>query len=87
MQCRTSNLFKIYNECCSLANTAGVFHLSSPEGKYKMNFSQANTACQAEGATLATYKQLADAQQVNAPPFGLFPLNMSTLALMNNVKG
>uniref|UniRef100_A0A3P9J021 Stabilin 1 n=1 Tax=Oryzias latipes TaxID=8090 RepID=A0A3P9J021_ORYLA len=46
------------------ANTAGVFHLSSPEGKYKMNFSQANTACQAEGATLATYKQLADAQQL-----------------------
>ncbi|XP_024125650.1 stabilin-1 isoform X1 [Oryzias melastigma] len=46
------------------ANTAGVFHLQSPEGKYKMNFSQADAACQAEGAILATYKQLADAQQL-----------------------
>ncbi|XP_035517937.1 stabilin-1 [Morone saxatilis] len=46
------------------ANTAGVFHLRSPEGKYKMNFSQANAACQAEGATLASFKQLGDAQQL-----------------------
>ncbi|XP_041836140.1 stabilin-1 [Melanotaenia boesemani] len=46
------------------ANTAGVFHLRSPEGKYKMNFSQADAACQAEGATLATFKQLGDAQQL-----------------------
>ncbi|KAG8007953.1 Stabilin-1 [Nibea albiflora] len=46
------------------ANTAGVFHLRSPEGKYKMNFSQADAACQAEGATLANFKQLGDAQQM-----------------------
>ncbi|KAM9361358.1 stabilin-1 [Symphorus nematophorus] len=46
------------------AKTAGVFHLRSPEGKYKMNFSQADAACQAEGATLATFKQLGDAQQL-----------------------
>uniref|UniRef100_A0A3Q3KH89 Stabilin 1 n=1 Tax=Monopterus albus TaxID=43700 RepID=A0A3Q3KH89_MONAL len=46
------------------ANTAGVFHLRSPEGKYKMNFSQADAACQAEGATLVTFKQLGDAQQL-----------------------
>ncbi|XP_070693552.1 stabilin-1 [Pempheris klunzingeri] len=46
------------------ANTAGVFHLRSSEGKYKMNFSQANAACQAEGATLANFKQLGDAQQL-----------------------
>ncbi|XP_036956541.1 stabilin-1 isoform X1 [Acanthopagrus latus] len=46
------------------ANTAGVFHLRSPEGKYKMNFSQAGAACQAEGATLANFKQLGDAQQL-----------------------
>ncbi|XP_044021457.1 stabilin-1 isoform X1 [Siniperca chuatsi] len=46
------------------ANTAGVFHLRSPEGKYKMNFSQADAACQAEGATLANFKQLGDAQQL-----------------------
>ncbi|KAF3690257.1 Stabilin-1 Fasciclin, EGF-like, laminin-type [Channa argus] len=46
------------------ANTAGVFHLRSSEGKYKMNFSQAQAACQAEAATLATFKQLGDAQQL-----------------------
>uniref|UniRef100_G3NIT0 Stabilin 1 n=1 Tax=Gasterosteus aculeatus TaxID=69293 RepID=G3NIT0_GASAC len=46
------------------ANTAGVFHLRSPDGKYKMNFSQADAACRAEGAALATFKQLGDAQQL-----------------------
>ncbi|XP_008407077.1 stabilin-1 isoform X1 [Poecilia reticulata] len=46
------------------ANTAGVFHLRSTEGKYKMNFSQADAACQAEDATLATFQQLGDAQQL-----------------------
>ncbi|XP_054473785.1 stabilin-1 [Anoplopoma fimbria] len=46
------------------ANTAGVFHLRSPDGKYKMNFSQANAACQDEGAELANFKQLGDAQQL-----------------------
>ncbi|KAM9859281.1 stabilin-1 [Aulostomus maculatus] len=46
------------------ANTAGVYHLRSPEGKYKMNFSQADAACQADGATLANLKQLGDAQQM-----------------------
>ncbi|KAM9757987.1 LOW QUALITY PROTEIN: stabilin-1 [Menidia menidia] len=45
-------------------NTAGVFHLRSPEGKYSLNYSQAETACRAEGAILASYKQLGDAQQV-----------------------
>ncbi|XP_019952412.2 stabilin-1 [Paralichthys olivaceus] len=46
------------------ANTAGVFHLRSPEGKYKMNYSAADAACQAEDATLANFKQLGDAQQL-----------------------
>uniref|UniRef100_A0A8C3ACP1 Stabilin 1 n=1 Tax=Cyclopterus lumpus TaxID=8103 RepID=A0A8C3ACP1_CYCLU len=46
------------------ANTAGVFNLRSPDGKYKMNFSQADAACQAEGATLVNFKQLGDAQQL-----------------------
>ncbi|KAI3369756.1 hypothetical protein L3Q82_024579, partial [Scortum barcoo] len=55
---------QIPNDPCYHANTAGVFHLRSPEGKYKMNFSQADAACQAEGATLATFKQLGDAQQL-----------------------
>ncbi|XP_029989348.1 stabilin-1 isoform X2 [Sphaeramia orbicularis] len=45
-------------------NQAGVFHLRSPDGKYKLNFSQADAACQAEGATLASYKQLGYAQQL-----------------------
>ncbi|XP_036007655.1 stabilin-1 [Fundulus heteroclitus] len=46
------------------ANTAGVFHLRSPDGRYQMNFTQADAACQAEEATLATFKQLGDAQQL-----------------------
>ncbi|TWW62791.1 Stabilin-1 Fasciclin [Takifugu flavidus] len=45
------------------AKTAGVFHLRSPSGKYKMNFSEADAACTNEGATLASFKQLGDAQQ------------------------
>lgn len=45
-------------------NRAGVFHLRSPKGKYQMNFSQADAECKAEGATLATVKQLGDAQQL-----------------------
>lgn len=52
---------------CGSANTAGVFHLRSPDGKYMMNFSQADAACQADGAKLANLKQLGDAQQVNKP--------------------
>ncbi|XP_061582556.1 stabilin-1 [Cololabis saira] len=46
------------------ANTAGVFHLSSPEGKYRLNFTEADRACRADGAELATFKQLGDAQQL-----------------------
>uniref|UniRef100_UPI003AAEBEF8 stabilin-2-like n=1 Tax=Centroberyx gerrardi TaxID=166262 RepID=UPI003AAEBEF8 len=46
------------------ASTAGVFHLRSPEGKYKMNFSQADAACRAQDATLASLKQMGDAQQL-----------------------
>ncbi|XP_030632865.1 stabilin-1 [Chanos chanos] len=44
--------------------TAGVFHLRSPLGKYKMNFTVAEAACDAEDATLATFSQLSDAQQL-----------------------
>ncbi|XP_076027518.1 stabilin-1-like [Genypterus blacodes] len=46
------------------ANTAGVFHLRSPDGKYKMNLSQADASCQAEGASLASLTQLGYAQQL-----------------------
>lgn len=45
-------------------NTAGVFHLRSPLGRYQMNFSQAQAACEDEGAALASFKQLGDAQQL-----------------------
>ncbi|XP_069793304.1 stabilin-1 [Narcine bancroftii] len=43
--------------------TAGVFHLQSPNGQYKFTFEDAVAACNAEGATLATFDQLATAQQ------------------------
>ncbi|XP_072928797.1 stabilin-1 isoform X1 [Hemitrygon akajei] len=43
--------------------TAGVFHLQSPFGKYKFTFDDAAAACNAEGATLASFDQLATAQQ------------------------
>ncbi|XP_072438182.1 stabilin-1 isoform X1 [Chiloscyllium punctatum] len=43
--------------------TAGVFHLQSPIGKYRFTFEGATAACNAEGATLASFDQLATAQQ------------------------
>lgn len=61
------------NGCFDSANTAGVFHLRAPEGKYKMTFSAADAACQEEGAKLASFKQLGDAQQVKLPPEEYFP--------------
>ncbi|XP_046881637.1 stabilin-1 isoform X2 [Hypomesus transpacificus] len=45
-------------------NTAGVFHLRSPAGKYQMNYTEAGAACKAEEATLATFSQMSDAQQL-----------------------
>ncbi|XP_072521836.1 stabilin-1 [Salminus brasiliensis] len=44
--------------------TAGVYHLRSPAGKYQMNYTSAEEACNAEDATLATLSQLSDAQQL-----------------------
>ncbi|XP_030061356.1 stabilin-1 isoform X1 [Microcaecilia unicolor] len=44
--------------------TAGVFHLQSPKGKYKFTYDEAVAGCAAEGASLATLKQLAAAQQM-----------------------
>ncbi|MGH0187624.1 UNVERIFIED_CONTAM: hypothetical protein FKN15_025746 [Acipenser sinensis] len=43
--------------------TAGVFHVQSPKGKYKLTYSDAQAACQAERATMATIAQLSAAQQ------------------------
>ncbi|KAJ3603397.1 hypothetical protein NHX12_031139, partial [Muraenolepis orangiensis] len=47
------------------ARTAGVFHLPSLGGKYQMNLTEAQTACRQQGAMLASFKQLADAQQTD----------------------
>ncbi|CAL8336057.1 unnamed protein product [Lota lota] len=47
------------------ARTAGVFYLPSPQGvRYQMNLTEAKTGCSQQGATLASFKQLADAQQL-----------------------
>ncbi|XP_028254125.1 stabilin-2 isoform X2 [Parambassis ranga] len=43
--------------------TLGVFHYRSPKGQYKLNFTEAQQACSAEGGSLATYSQLSYAQQ------------------------
>ncbi|XP_072328760.1 stabilin-1 [Scyliorhinus torazame] len=43
--------------------TAGVFHLQSASGKNKFTFEGATAACNVEGATLASFDQLATAQQ------------------------
>ncbi|OXB72361.1 UNVERIFIED_CONTAM: hypothetical protein H355_005430 [Colinus virginianus] len=44
--------------------TMGVFHLQSPRKKYDFTYVQAQEACAAEGAALATFQQLAAAQQM-----------------------
>ncbi|XP_072341068.1 stabilin-2-like [Scyliorhinus torazame] len=44
--------------------TVGVFHLRSKKGQYKFTYSEAQQQCKGEGAVLATYNQLAYAQQV-----------------------
>ncbi|XP_056462964.1 stabilin-1 isoform X1 [Gadus chalcogrammus] len=47
------------------ARTAGVFYLPSPQGiRYQMNLTGAQNGCSQQGATLASFKQLADAQQL-----------------------
>lgn len=51
---------------CFADKTMGVFHLQSPRKKYDFTYEQAQAACAAEGASLATFQQLAAAQQVRA---------------------
>ncbi|XP_035536186.1 stabilin-2 [Morone saxatilis] len=43
--------------------TFGVFHYRSYKGQYKLNYTEAQKACSALGANLATYNQLSYAQQ------------------------
>nr|XP_014344303.1 PREDICTED: stabilin-1 [Latimeria chalumnae] len=56
--------------------TAGVFHLQSPKGKYQFTYEDAQRACEAEGASLATFKQLSDAQQMG--------LHLCSISWMDN---
>lgn len=51
---------------CFADKTMGVFHLQSPRRKYDFTYEQAQAACAAEGASLATFQQLGAAQQVRA---------------------
>ncbi|XP_043943785.1 stabilin-2 [Protopterus annectens] len=44
-------------------STVGVFHVQSPKGQYKYTYDEAVEACKNEDAKLATYNQLAYAQQ------------------------
>ncbi|XP_029103611.1 stabilin-1 isoform X2 [Scleropages formosus] len=44
--------------------TAGVFHVRSPAGKYRLNYSEARVRCHEEHSTLATLSQVSDAQQL-----------------------
>lgn len=48
----------------SAEKRAGVFHLQAPSGPYGLNFSEAEAACGAQGAVLASLLQLSAAQQV-----------------------
>ncbi|KAF5922749.1 hypothetical protein HPG69_008123 [Diceros bicornis minor] len=43
---------------------AGVFHLQATSGPYGLNFSEAEAACEAQGAVLASLLQLSAAQQL-----------------------
>uniref|UniRef100_A0A452QPT1 Stabilin 1 n=1 Tax=Ursus americanus TaxID=9643 RepID=A0A452QPT1_URSAM len=43
---------------------AGVFHLQAPSGTYGLNFSEAEAACGAQGAVLASLPQLSAAQKL-----------------------
>ncbi|XP_006892358.1 PREDICTED: stabilin-1 [Elephantulus edwardii] len=43
---------------------AGVFHLQASSGPYGLNFSEAEAACKAQGAVLASVSQLSAAQQL-----------------------
>ncbi|KAF0871628.1 STAB1 protein, partial [Crocuta crocuta] len=43
---------------------AGVFHLQAPSGPYGLNFSEAEAACGAQGAVLASLPQLSAAQKL-----------------------
>lgn len=62
-----------HSQCCTDApgtcyfadKTMGVFHLQSPRKKYDFTYEQAQRACAAEGASLATFRQLSAAQQVS----------------------
>ncbi|MBN3320010.1 STAB2 protein, partial [Atractosteus spatula] len=43
--------------------TVGVFHLRSPRGPYKLNYTESQESCRKQEAAVATYTQLSYAQQ------------------------
>lgn len=49
---------------CHSDKTLGVFHYRSTNGTYKLNYTMAQEACKETGGTIATFMQLAYAQQV-----------------------
>lgn len=51
--------------CGSADSMLGVFHYRSRSGQYKLNYTAARQACAAEDGRVATYTQLAYAQQVS----------------------
>uniref|UniRef100_A0A3Q3W761 Uncharacterized protein n=1 Tax=Mola mola TaxID=94237 RepID=A0A3Q3W761_MOLML len=56
----------------------GVFHYRSDKGQYKLNYTDAQRACTAQGASLATYTQLSYAQQGG--------LNMCSASWLDQVR-
>ncbi|XP_034152145.1 stabilin-1 isoform X2 [Esox lucius] len=45
-------------------NSAGVYLLRSAAGRYQLNYTESKEACEADGAKLATFAQVSDAQQL-----------------------
>lgn len=68
----------------SAEKRAGVFHLQATSSSYGLNFSEAEAACGAQGAVLASLAQLSAAQQVcgaqqhGAKPWGSFKLGFGS---------
>ncbi|XP_035663351.1 aggrecan core protein-like [Branchiostoma floridae] len=49
--------------CKATPNQGKLFHLTSPEGRYRYDWDEAQQACAEKGAVLASYDQLHEAWQ------------------------
>ncbi|XP_078694209.1 uncharacterized protein LOC144923513 [Branchiostoma floridae x Branchiostoma belcheri] len=58
-----SQLANITAVCKAAPDRGKVFHLTSPEGRYRYDLDEARQACAENGAVLATYDQLREAWQ------------------------